>query len=303
MSYYRWKPVKARSQIAGKRKWILYAGYAVCAGLFFFYLLFPSAPIKAYLDGKLKRLAPAYTFTVNTIKPALPLGLRLRGTTFLRMGTPVFDARSITLYPRPLSLFGTTPAATFHMDAYDGNIEGRVRVVQNPPGPRVSMDATLSEVQIRDLPLAKKITPHTLLGKLSGTLHSGAAGNGTGTLAAKLHISDFDILFLKPFLAVESLHFGRIDADIGVHREDVEIEHADIRGREMDGTLAGVIRFKRPSGESLLDLEGTLTPHPELFEGREGTFLAVFFSKARSQETVFAFNIGGTLDNPVFSLK
>jgi hypothetical protein len=61
-----------------------YGLYALLAVALFLVLLFPDQTVKAYVDGRLAAIDPSLSMAVETIRPAIPPGLKMIGVDLNR---------------------------------------------------------------------------------------------------------------------------------------------------------------------------------------------------------------------------
>ncbi len=119
---------------------------------------------------------------------------------------------------------------------------------------------------------------------------------------ARLRIKNCRIELLQSLLGLKELKFAEITLNADIERGKLAITGADFKGREMSGSLSGVIGIAVPASESVLELKGFIEPHASLFsepttssEARAG--IMQFARKGRIN-----FLLQGKLKNPQFKI-
>ncbi|WP_207692523.1 type II secretion system protein GspN [Desulfonema limicola] len=165
----------------------------------------------------------------------------------------------------------------------------------------VQADSLLEGIQIKNIQALQNLSDYNLAGVLGGTI----AYKGTRTS----NIADGDISILNcivelktPFFNLKDLTFTQIDSKITLHNlQNLQIKETILKGSQAGGSISGTVTLKNPYEKSILNLSGTINPHPALI-AKLGA-MASLFLKQKQGSSGFPFKITGTLEKPDFSLK
>ena len=84
---------------------ILWIFYIISAALFFFYILFPSDAVKAYLADQVRQVQPGLAVTIGQVKPGFPPGLKLYDVNLYHLDQALAEMENVRVSPEILSLF------------------------------------------------------------------------------------------------------------------------------------------------------------------------------------------------------
>lgn len=285
-----------------KKRYVFYTVWFFCALLFFLYRLFPGAEIKKYIEYRVKNSGTAYALHIGDIRPALPPGLVLFSVE-IREGDRVIEADEVKLRPRLFSLFTSSPAMDFRADLYGGTAEGRMKrdSAEKGEGRTLSAYAVLSGIQLKQIEAVQNMSGHAISGILAGTVaYSGSDLSEKGD--ADLTVRDLTVELGTPLLSIGKLAFTDVSAKLGLENMQVQIRECTVKGNQVGGNIAGTVGLKQPSENSVLNLAGSIKPHPTLIAQMGEGMVALLFRSNRSRSE-FPFVIKGTLEKPEFLMQ
>jgi len=287
------------------KKYLLYASYIIAAFIFFLYILFPSDAVKKYIETRLGGINPDLAISIDHIKPAFPPGVRLNTVSFYYIRSLMLDAETIKVVPGIFSLFSSNTTLSFKGVVYDGIINGKADISNNAR--HIKMDANLSGIQIEDIPAVKNLAgiekeKYEVAGILSGIIAYNNKDSGR-VMDAKLGISDCRVKLKDPVFSHKDFTFSKIETDLTTARKRVQIKNCTIEGDKVNASFTGSIDTKKDLGSSTLNLNGEIKLKPLFFQNSDKNILTSIFSEKMSGNNSFFLKIGGTFDNPEFTLK
>jgi hypothetical protein len=124
-------------------------------------------------------------------------------------------------------------------------------------------------------------------------------------LSARMVLVEINMELPLPVLS--SFQFKQIQAEIGWQSEKLEITSFAAQGTQMDGSLSGGIQVKTPFEKSQIQITGVVYLKPEYLTRLKASFIGGRIPNQKtdgSDPNIFwPFQIAGTLEAPVFSLK
>lgn len=287
------------------KKRIFYSLYTICAIIFFLYILFPSEKIKQFIEYKVSSTKPGYTAEIQDIKPAFPPGLTLYSASIFNIDGLLVDVDKTRIIPSLLSLTGSAPEFKIKANAYNGTIDTKVKLNKDEqtdsPGIAIESDSVLQGIKTGQITALQDLSDYIIDGNLGGKIIYKGTGK-KGVADADIIISDCNVELKTPFFNLKSLTFSQIDAKMTLHNfQNLQLKETIIKGNQAGGNISGTITLKKPSGKSILNLSGTITPQPALISKLGG--MAAMFLKQKQGNKGFPFKITGTLEKPRFSLK
>lgn len=282
-----------------RKSWVWYGLYTAAVLFFFLYFLFPSEAIETYLISTLRKQRPNGTLTIGRIVPALPPGVKASPVSYFEGGPVELALESVHIVPEIRTIFSTSPAFSIRGSGYGGRVTGRVAL--DAQGRVSDLHAELSDLQMNAMAALQRISGRNIAGTLSGTIDvrkTDGAARLTADLAAERFRMDLGI----PGVSLKELTFSEANAKLtGGGGEGLRIESLAAKGSQVNGDLSGTIRWMAPFEKSLLDMTGTVRPHPSFISGL-GSGLAALFQH-RGGNNAFPFVIKGTIEAPEFSLR
>lgn len=288
------------------KKIFLYVLYIIAAFVFFLYILFPSDVVKTYIENKLGGINPDLSISIDNINPVFPPGVRLNTVSFYYIRSLLLDAETVKIVPGIFSVFSSKTAFSFKGVAYDGIIKGKAEIEGNAG--HIKIDTDLSGIQIKDIP-AIKITAgvekeiYKVSGILDGKIIYSNNKGSDRVMGAKLGISDCRIKLKEPVFNHETFIFSKVEADLATVKKRLQIKSCTIEGDKVNASLSGYIVTKKNVGSSVLNLKGKIKLKPLFLGNMKKNLLASIFPEKMSGNSSFSFKIGGTFNNPEFTLK
>lgn len=286
------------------RSVIFYTVYALAAVALFIYYLFPGEAVKAYVVRQFGERQPGYTLSIDTVEPAFPPGL-----TFGKLAVDRDELRfgavdRLRLSPNPVSIFGSNPKVAFNGDVGDGTVNGVLTLVKRDGNTApTALEAKIQSVRLENTEFFSALAPITVKGLLNGTIEYTETADGA-TGAANLVISAGGVASAEPLfrpLPLRDLTFNEIHGKFSLEEgRSLKVETFEAKGSEANGTVSGTILLRQPLNRSVLNLNGTLKPHPSLI-AKLGNMVTMLFGNKAGQ--AIPFTLGGTMENPKFSMK
>jgi type II secretion system protein N len=288
------------------KKKLLYISYIIVAFIFFLYILFPSDAVKKLIEHRLSGINPDLSISIDNINPVFPPGVRLNTVSFYYIRDLLLDAETIKIVPGILSVFSPETAFSFKGTAYDGIINGRAEIGGNTGN--IKIDADLSGIQIKDIPAIKipaggEKEKYTISGILDGKVTYSIKKGSDRIMGAKLGVTDCRIKLKEPVFNHDNFIFSKIEADSAMIKKRLQIKRCTMEGDKINASLSGSVFTKKNLGSSVLNLNGQITLKPLFFEKMNKNLLTSVFPKKMSGNSSFTYKIGGTFDNPEFTLK
>ncbi len=284
------------------KKSILYAIYIICVTGIFLYYLFPSNALKAYLAFRLAQGNPDVTVTIDRVSPAIPPGISLYNVGILYQNQAMVDLEKLKLMPGILSLFSDKTTVNFNGRVNAGTISGQAEIDANSGAQAITGNGRISGIQVQGIPALQRLPADKISGVLNGDFTFANAGPER-SLTGKLMLSQSRIELKKAVFNLKSMEFRDIDADLMLKNNTLTIKQTKARGNQLDADLTGTIALTGQPAQSEMDLTVSVKPHHLLLATIEKTLPMDFLRNKKAGEGAISFKIGGTLDNPGFSLN
>jgi len=120
-------------------------------------------------------------------------------------------------------------------------------------------------------------------------------------LFARLVLSE--IRMELPLPVIHSFQFKQIQTDVGWQGEYLDITSFTAEGAQMDASLSGGIQVKTPFENSRIQITGVVRLKPEALARLKASFLGGGIPDQKTDGSGIPFQISGTLESPLFSLK
>ena len=283
-------------------KRLLYILYIVTVAVVFLYLLFPSETVKRYVSAEISRSIPELTVAIARVKPSFPPGILLNRVGVRLRDETLFDFDRIKIRPVLSSLIGSKMSWSFDARAYSGQIRGRADVKAGNPQRQVTLDAELSDIQIRSIEAIGRLSPHTVSGVLSGTV-SYQQSSGLPRLKGNLELTGCRVDLSNPTFGVDAIEFDHVQTELQLDNRALTIRQCDLKGKQLDASLTGNVSMLDRPGSQSLNIRGRFQPHPLFLTQIESSLPVNFLRQRKSDKGGFSFRISGSLDDPMFSLN
>jgi len=278
----------------------LFAAYIISVTLFFLYILFPSEIAKKYLVSGLNRINPDLDIVIGSVKPGIPLGMKLYNVSAYYRGDSILDAEKVVLSPTILPLFTGKLSLQIDSAIYSGLVEAEVDFSWKKLVPE-KVHLNMNKIQIGEIIMLKNLIPHDLEGVLTGNIHYAAGEEKNSSITSDMLLSEFGIEFLSPYYGLETLNLKKMEADLELNGNQLKVNRFTNTGGDVDGNLSGTVLIRNVIGRSMLNLQGSVRPNPVFIEklGKISPVVKTFLKKS-SENSNIPVRIQGTLERPRF---
>jgi len=287
-------------------KWLLWGLYGVALVLFFVYYLFPSDALREYAAAKIRSRNPDLSLRTKSISPAFPSGVTIYGADLLNKEQAWIETEHIRIWLKIMSLFGKEKRFSFKGAAWKGNFNGQA-IVSTPETDKedtLKADAIFSGIRVEQIKAlqemsGKKIASGILAGNIA--YHQKKIGE---SFESKIAISGLGIDIVTPLMKLPTLTFKSADAEIiSADMKTIEVKQGNVKGEQANGNISGTITVQTPFEKSLIDLKADITPNPSFMANLGKSSPAASFLLNNKKTGTISFKIGGTIEQPSFSLK
>ncbi|MBW1889087.1 MAG: type II secretion system protein GspN [Deltaproteobacteria bacterium] len=285
------------------RRWVLYPGYVLGITVLFLYVLFPSDAAKEYISGYLGKQYPGYTVTMETVKPVFPLGLKFDSVSIAYRGDTWADLEHLRVRPRYLSIFGSEKTIRFTGRAYGGKVSGTIDLQPAQPSYRVKASAELTGIRLEDHNYLQTFFGRKIAGVLHSTIGYSSEKAAAGRLNVSMQVVDGEVGLTNPVLNISNVDFERVDAELIVDKRSLKLKRCEITGSQVDGSVSGVILFRKPIGRSRLEFKGTVLPHHLLMASLNKVLPKSLLPSKKAGDKGYPVKLYGTIEKPKFSLR
>jgi type II secretion system protein N len=287
------------------KRWFFYILYTVAAIAFFLYYLFPSNAAKDLISSYLKKFQPDYHLQVAQVKPVFPpgIGLHTVGISYKKDVWAVLER--FVVKPDYLSIISEQKSFMFTGTAYQGGIKGTIDLIPGNIPSVVNIDAGIDDIRLGDVTRLQEVLGRKVQGRLDGVIHY-QDGKGIERKAdIQLNISNCTVEIAHPLINVslDQINFRSIDAVLAIDKQTLELKQCKAVGKQADGELSGVIRFRRPFAKSLLDFRGTVKLHHTLLANIKNIVPGALFQPKKNEGNGLPIKLYGTIEKPKISLR
>lgn len=121
------------------------------------------------------------------------------------------------------------------------------------------------------------------------------------SLSARLALAEINMELALP--VVSNFQFKKIHAEINWQGDKLDIASFSAQGTQMDGSLSGAVQIKTPFEKSQLQITGVVYLKPEFLSRLKASFIGAGIPNQKTEGGGMPFQITGTLEVPLFSLK
>lgn len=285
-------------------KRFLYSLWTLASLLFFLWLLFPGAFAEALIEAHTDRKFGNVSVDVKGVRPALPLGLSVKGLALGLPELPPVSVRGIRVTPSWLTLVTPRPGAGMKASIFGGSVEADVRVrYKGLAWSRVTGE--MEDVDLATLsPFLKGRLPVDLAlsGRGDGILELTRDKEVTGMV--EIRLADVTVGLKDPVIPVEKLTFASVTAEVEVKGRKLTISSVHVDGTEVDAELRGSLTLSKRLESSRINVNGTVNPDPDFVKTLSDRVpLAMLVDPKLLKRGRIPLRITGTLGNPKVSLK
>lgn len=284
------------------KSWVVYTGYMIVLTVALLYFLFPGDIIQNFIEQRIANSGSGIIVTIDSVKPALPVGLECRGGELFLRGKPDSPVRveRVGIFPRIGACLSGHSAFNFHILAYEGKVTGNIRF----SGYRISgpfeVNLHLEDIMLEKIPAMRNLTGRSIAGRLLGdiTYHyeSGTFVQGKGTCSFTL--SNGSIELSLPFLEPGKIRFLYIAGIARLANGRLTLEKCNLDGDTLRCGLSGNITLYKNIEDSIVNIRGEIEPlKTSLEQGNMTGLLLSLIGKQRNKEKI-PFAIKGTIRDP-----
>ena len=276
---------------------------ALLSAIVFLVLLFPDQAVKAYVDSRLAAIDPSLSMVAETIRPAIPPGLKMIGVDLNRNHVRLARFEDARVSPDLTTVLQDKKQIRFQARIAEGTVNGRATLEGADPSGPLRVEADLSEIRLGKLDAIKTHAPFTLSGSLKGRVTHDGARAPTGITSGLLNVSDLHITLKAPFFGITELVMDQTDADFSVSGGNLRLKSLTFDGPMVEGKITGTIELRQPFEQSRLNLTGNAKPQPELLARLQETIPQGVVNTRTMGTRGLTFRVRGSIDNPDVSMR
>jgi type II secretion system protein N len=277
---------------------VILGAYMIASAIFFLYVLFPSNAIKEYLAYRLSEVVPDLKVKIAQATPVFPAGIKLQHIGFYHRDAGIGSLESIKVTAGISGLFRPGAVYSFKGRAYSGELSGKAQIAADLPVPDMTVDTTLTSIQINEIPGLQKLSAYKLAGTLDGKIaYISKASNRT--LNGNFTLSDCRVDLPTPVFNQGFLTFRDVKTDLVLSNGELTVKRCSLAGNQLDADISGSISLNGSYGRNRLSLTATIKPHHVLLAKIEKNLPLNFLRGGKG----LSFKINGTLDAPEFSFN
>ena len=280
-----------------------YLLYALLAAALFLVLLFPDQAVKAYVDGRLAAIDPSLAMVAETMRPAIPPGIKMSGVDLNRGSVRLAHFDDVRMSPDLLTLMQKKKQVRFQAHLAEGTINGRVVMEGTGPSGQVQVETDLSQIRLDQIDAAKGNDRFTLSGSLKGHVTHDGGRAPKGITSGLLNVSELRITLKAPFFGITDLLMNQTDADFSVSGQNLRLKSLTFDGPMLEGKISGTIELRHPFEQSRLNLTGNAKPRPELFARLQETIPKGSVDTRTLGTRGLTFRVRGSIDSPDVSMR
>lgn len=267
------------------------------------YWLFPSDAVRDYLVASVQKADPDLGLSIERVAPSLNLGMKVSGMKVSHKASgegTLFEAESLTVRPKLLSLLQGERRLSFKGVAYGGQFKGHAQFNEDKPEKPLILDLELKDVQMEKHEDLYRLIGRRIDGGVNGTLtYAGKTGSPIeGDGEADLRFSNGKVELLQPLLGLQSIDFDELWVKLLLKNRKIEMTRAELTGPNLRGTISGRVILREEWMASGLDLRGTIEPLGEFYKSLASDPLTMKFINQRLKGGKLSFAIQGGMDKP-----
>ncbi|MEA2061982.1 MAG: type II secretion system protein GspN [Thermodesulfobacteriota bacterium] len=286
------------------KKYILYVLYAAAVFLVFLYMLFPGRQMAGRLSAALSEKFPEARIDVDRLTLAFPPGLKAEFVQVSLKNGRDFQVDSVVIYPEFTTLIKEKKTAELNINAFDGEIKGRVTTDFPGDFALSDLDLNFSRLKIQQLELqsglSSAIVDFNAQGACQYPVLSADRIKGTG----RIHLSGVKFRISSPFLDQLGIHqfdFNAVDIHYEQNNNTLTVLECIGTGSEFKKiSLKGTVDLHPKFKKSRVSFKGELIPDPSCVSNLAGvSSMAALFSDAFKG---IPFTVTGTFEKLNLSL-
>jgi len=294
--------------ISRNKKYIFYVLYSVILLIVLLYFRFPSGAFKEYIRANINSISPENILLIREVKPAFPVGISLVNARFSKRANPdirYFTADSITVRPQIWSFLLGRLKFDFLCNVNKGLVEGNICFIEKKIGSPFKSSIEFKSIKIAEASSFSSLIECDLNGKLDGALTYSSSGDEKlldGTGEAEFNIKGGRINFFQPIPMFDSIEFEDLSVRCLMEKRKLRLNHFELLGQEMTGTLSGEIRLNNDISKSAVNIKGSIELSPEFFKNRKDSSAFFSYFRQRMKNGRISFMLTGNFSEPRFTL-
>ena len=288
----------------GVKAAILYIGYAVLAFLVLCYLLFPGKTAGRIISQGLNDITPKLQVALSPVKLVPPLKLKTLNPVLTLSNGKAITLDSLTLSPKPFTLFRSTKDLDFRIEAFNGVVTGTVSAPSGALPSGMTLVSTIAALEITSLHYGNTLMDVQADFKLDGTFGYTPGQPLPGTAKGVFHLSNLKTELYTPLLEqlkLSEFKFNSVEITWTLLKNRLEITRLDARGEQLTLALTGTCLLNPLMENSRLNLKGEIQPGPSFVAAFAGlSSVAMLFEDQKNGG--IPFTLSGTVEKPIFKL-
>lgn len=259
------------------------------------WVLFPRDYLQGWIPRYVAHAYPPFTVELGAIHLALPdkLVIKNLGVGTIETERPLISTEEITLRPDYPRLLHWRPAARFTVTMYKGRGAGSI-VYEDE---QISVDGTLTSLQLEELHELSTVLGRSLRGTLSASYTKQIAGDRGQQLSMQLSAENGAVELKQPLFGHTSIPFTIVECLVTNDNAVVTLNRGHMESTLFVADFNGTVFLHTPLDASELAIEGTLQPRPEFFSHVDDAQLLQNI-RAHLQDEELSFQISGDVAVP-----
>jgi type II secretion system protein N len=283
-------------------KIFLYVLYAAFALAVFLYFRFPSELMKDILIARMNQLQPLAQLETDSVRPAIPPGIKLEPLTIVYDNTPILHLDSLKITPHIFSMLGHSKRFSFKGILGDGRLKGTADLTATSSGDQIQGELRLSQVPLEFLEFLSQYPNFKPDGKMDAII-SFDSTKGGGSADISLEIAPASVVLEPPMMDLKTLEFSLIKAQLAATQRRVQIRSCEATGDQLEAKLTGAVVLRQPLTDSRLTLSLTAKPQPTFIADHKNDMIGGLLASGNVQKRGLIFRISGTIDNPNYVIR
>lgn len=280
---------------------IFYLIYAVVLTAVLLYVRFPTDKFKLFCEKRFEDLLPGSSCRINKIKYQFPKAVSFTDVTISKKTGGESSDFLVDRFSVSPELPKFWRMVQVDGELYSGLFEAELDLGAKDNSFQLS-DILLKGLNATALAEGLGIVDREVSGNVefSGSYQAKkdqpAGGSGKGTL----QVSAGHIDLLKPILALSSIEFETIAAEVTSEKGILRFVEGEILGKDLKGDFSGDLRLGSPLINSNLLLSGHLALQDEFLKNHPKERKTARLLMQRYKMQVLPFKVGGTIKRPLF---
>jgi len=286
------------------KKYSLYVLYAAAVFVVFLYMLFPGKEMAGRLSAALGEKFPQAQFDLGRLTLAFPPGLKAESVQVSLKNGKGFQVDSVVIYPEFTSIIKEKKTAELNINAFDGEIKGRVTADFPGVFALSDLDLNFSRLKIQQLELQSDLSSALVDFNVQGACQYPVLSADRIKGSGRIHLSGVSARISSPFLdqlGIHQFNFDAVDIDYEQNNNTLTVLECMGTGAEFKKiSLKGTVDLHPGFKKSRVSFKGELIPDPSCVSNLAGvSSMAALFSDAFKG---IPFTVTGTFEQLNLSL-